>query len=266
MSGSSDTTALAHAQRFQRAFFRRAGKNVETLRQLAESLPGVRFNIVDAEDRIVTFNRENCANCNFRNEYEAVGRNVADLFPPVLANAYLTLYREVRQTGQPVLNRKTFHGADRSTTPRLANVFPVFDTQGDIIGTACFYRPLSGETDPADWYGAVRKSIRFIDTHFKEKITLAQLAEVSRLSPTTFRRTFVKVLNTTPNAYLATIRINRARELLAKTDMTVEAIAAECGFYDSSHFVRTFRKLRHETPTAFRRATSTHRRADGFMP
>lgn len=266
MSGSSNTTALAHAKRFQRAFFRRAGKNVETLRQLAEIVPGVRFNIVDAEDRIVTFNRENCANCNFRNEYEAVGRNVADLFPPVLANAYLTLYREVRQTGRPVLNRKTFHGADRSTTPRLANVFPVFDTKGKIIGTACFYRPLSGESDPADWYGAVRTAIRFIDAHFAEKITLAQLAEVSHLSPTTFRRTFVKVLDTTPSAYLATIRVNRARELLAKTDMTIEAIAAECGFYDSSHFVKTFRKLRHETPTAFRRFTSTHRRSDGFTP
>lgn len=256
MTNSSDTTALARAKRFQRAFLRRAGKNVETLRQLAEVLPNVRFNIVDAKERLVAFNRENCANCNFRDEYEAVGRNIAELFPAVLANAYLALYREVRQTGQPVLNRMTFHGADRSTTPRLANVFPVFDGQGAIIGTVCFYRPLSGESDLADWYGAVRKAVRFIDAHVAEKITLAQLAEISRLPPTTFRRAFSKVLDTTPGAYLATIRINRARELLAKTDMTVEAIAAECGFYDPSHFVKTFRKLRHETPTAFRRFIS----------
>lgn len=242
-----------NAKRFQRAFFRQAGKNAETLRILAEALPGVRFNIVDDQDRIVALNRENCANCNFRDEYEAVGQRIDRLFPPILANAYLELYREVRRSGRPALNRLTTHGADRSTTPRIASVFPVFDRNGKIIGTTCFYRTLPDAAEAPDWYGAVQRVVRYIDEHFAEKVSLARLAAVSRLSPATFRRAFARILDMTPGAYLMTIRINRARQLLVETDMTVEAIAAECGFYDQSHFVKTFRKLRHETPTVFRR-------------
>ena len=247
------TMTITSAKRFQRAFFRRAGKNAETLRSLAETLPGVRFNVVDDRDRIVAFNRENCANCNFRDEYEAVGQRIDKLFPPILANEYIKLYREVRRTSRPVLNRLTTHGADRSTTPRVASVFPVFDQSGKIIGTACFYRTLTEAGEASDWYGAVQRVVRYIDDHFAEKVSLTRLAAISRLSTATFRRAFARILEMTPGAYLTTIRINRARQLLAGTDMTIETIAAECGFYDQSHFVKTFRKLRHESPTDFRR-------------
>ena len=244
---------LEEKRAFQSAFLRKAGPNAEIVRQMADAVPGVLFNIVDAEERIVAFNRANCEVCNFRDEMDAVGQRVADLFPAVLAEAYLSLYREARESGRPILNRITAHGADRSTNLRVANVFPLRDAAGAVIGTAVFYSVVEAPHTKPDWYGAIKTAVAHIDAHFRERLALADLARVSGMSTTTFRRVFAQVMETTPGDYIATIRINRARQLLVETDMTVEAIAAECGFYDQSHFVKTFRKLRHESPTDFRR-------------
>ena len=57
-----------------------------------------------------------------------------------------------------------------------------------------------------------------------------------------------------PGSYIATIRINHARKLLTTTGMKVHEIAEKCGFYDQSHFIRTFKRLRHQTPAQYRRA------------
>ena len=68
------------------------------------------------------------------------------------------------------------------------------------------------------------------------------------------RRTFKQVMEMTPGSYITTIRINHARKLLATTGMKVHEIAEKCGFYDQSHFIRTFKRLRDQTPAQYRRA------------
>ena len=49
------------------------------------------------------------------------------------------------------------------------------------------------------------------------------------------------------------MRINIARKLLEKTEMSVSAIAQEAGFYDLSHFSRIFKRERGVTPGQYRR-------------
>ncbi|MDO5317142.1 MAG: AraC family transcriptional regulator [bacterium] len=254
MADDKKTMTLKEKRTFQSNFLQRAGQNAEIIRQMADAVPGVLFNIVDADERIVAFNRANCEVCNFKDEMEVVGEKVADLFPAVLAEAYLSLYREARELGTPILNRVTAHGADRSTDFRVANVFPLRDAAGAVIGTAVFYRVVDQQHAKPDWYGAIQKAVSHIDAHFRERLSLADLARISGMSTTTFRRVFAQVMEMTPGDYIATIRINRARKLLTTTDMKIFDIAFECGFYDQSHFIRTFKRLRKQTPAQYRRA------------
>ena len=249
-----DCMTIREKKKFQATFFEKAGANALIIRQMADAVPGVLFNIVDADERIVAFNRANCEVCNFKDEMEVVGEKVADLFPAVLAEAYLSLYREARESGQPILNRITAHGADRSTNLRVANVFPLQDAAGRVIGTAVFYRIMEAPHTKPDWYGAIKTAVAYIDAHFRERLALADLAQISGMSVTTFRRVFAQVMETTPGDYIATIRINHARKLLTTTDMKILDIAFECGFYDQSHFIRTFKRLRRQTPAQYRRA------------
>ena len=246
---------------FQRQFFRKAGPNIEILRQMADSMPDVRFNIVDCDNRVVAFNKANCANCNFRDESEIVGRRIEDAFPPILADAYISLYAEVRESGVPVRDRLCAHGSDRSTELRVTNVFPVRNGEGKIIGTAAFYRPVSNGDITPEWYGALKKAISYIDAHYSEKIPLSTLAATAGMGSSTFRRVFTDRLSISPGEYISTIRINHARKLLTETSLTVEQIAAECGFFDQSHMTKIFKALRRVTPGEYRRRHRTQTEA-----
>jgi len=241
-------------RKFQRDFFRKAGPNLSILREMADAVPGMLFNIVDSKNRIVAFNHANCENCNVRGESEIVGRQIEDAFPAVLANAYVSLYEEVRSSGKPVRNQICSHGSDRSTNLRVANVFPLRDTAGEIIGTAAFYQPIAEKDSTPAWYKAIRKAVAYIDRHFADKIALEELAALSGMSETTFRRTFRRIMEMTVGDYITTIRLNHARKLLVSTPMTVSAIALESGFYDQSHFIRMFKRQRRQTPAQYRRA------------
>jgi len=239
-------------RKFQRDFFRKAGPNLGILREMADAVPGILFNVVDGKNRIVAFNHANCENCNVKDESEIVGHRIEDAFPAVLANDYVSLYDEVRQSGKPVRNRICSHGSDRSTNLRVANVFPLRNVSGEIIGTAAFYRPIADKDTTPEWYAAIRKAVAYIDRHFAERISLKSLAELSCMSETSFRRTFRHIMEMTVGDYITTIRLNHARKLLVSTPMTVSAIALESGFYDQSHFIRMFKRQRHQTPAQYR--------------
>ena len=238
----------------QADFMRRVGQNAETFKALFDTLTEATFYMMDEQDRIMAYNRRNCENSNIKNEAEIIGKKSSEVFPAVLAETYMARDREVRRTGRPILNRIYGYGADRSTDLRVVNIYPLRDVRGRIIGTVCLYRTVaSGESKP-DWYGAIKKAVAHIDEHFAEHLPLADLARVSGMSETSFRRTFVQVMEMPPGEYIATIRINHARKLLSSTSMKVSDIAEKCGFWDQSHFIRTFKRLRRQTPGQYRRA------------
>ena len=240
----------------QRDFFRKAGPNIEVFRRMFDLIPDSKFFIIDNKDRIITFNRQNLENGNFKDEMEVVGKTCAELFPAPFAKVYMERDREVRRTGKPIIERTYTHAADYSTDLRIASVFPLHDRRGKLIGTATVYRtrPCGGAIP--DWYDRIRGAVAFIDRHYSAKLTLRQLAESSGLSPALFSRLFKKTMQTTPIRYIAEIRLNAARRLLSETDKTLAAIAAETGFYDEAHFVKTFRKSRRMTPGEYRRRHS----------
>ena len=86
-------------------------------------------------------------------------------------------------------------------------------------------------------------------------LTVEQIAASASISPSECLRCFHDMIGTTPNQYLRGQRLQRAAELLCGTTLQVTAIAAQCGFEDSSYFARSFRQLYGCGPTEFRRRT-----------
>ena len=244
----------------QRAFFCKAGPNIEVFRRMFDLIPDTKFFIIDDKDRIITFNRQNLENGNFKDEMEVIGKTCAEIFPAPFAKVYMERDREVRRTGKPIIERAYTHAADYSTDLRIASVFPLHDRRGKLIGTATVYRTKPCDGTVPDWYDRIKGAVAFIDGHYSEKITLRQLAESTGLSQPVFSRLFKRITQTTPIQYITENRLNRARKLLANTNKTLADIAAETGFYDEAHFVRTFKDSRGLTPGAYRRQhrTSSH--------
>jgi AraC family transcriptional regulator len=100
----------------------------------------------------------------------------------------------------------------------------------------------------------LRKAIEFINNNLDDEQTigLAAVAEEVQMSYSHFARAFKQSMGVSPNVYMTEQRIERAKKLLAETDLRIADIALRAGFASQSHFTSTFRKLVWTTPKAFR--------------
>lgn len=99
---------------------------------------------------------------------------------------------------------------------------------------------------------AVRAVKRLLDQEFHERWTLRELGDRTGLAPAYLAELFTTELGQPPHRYLNERRIERARQLLETSDITITALALSLGFSSSQHFARVFRQLTGTTPTAFR--------------
>ena len=100
--------------------------------------------------------------------------------------------------------------------------------------------------------GAIRRVREYVETHLSENIDLAVLASIAGLSVFHFAREFKRSAGITPHHYLVQKRVERAQEMLARTDLTLAEIAIASGFSDQSHLARHFRQMLGTTPREFR--------------
>lgn len=100
----------------------------------------------------------------------------------------------------------------------------------------------------------LRLAKEFINEHLEEEITLAEVAGAVGLSQFHFARTFRRSTGLTPQQYLISQRIHRAKELLANGDLPLVQVSIQAGFKNQSHFTTVFRKFTALTPKAFREA------------
>ena len=103
----------------------------------------------------------------------------------------------------------------------------------------------------------IRRAVELMHAHLSDELPLEELAAAAYLSPFHFARLFKKLTGLPPHAYLAALRIERARTLLATTDLSITEIAARVGYANSSHFGKAFRQFNGLTPRAFRAALTT---------
>ncbi|MFI7097806.1 GlxA family transcriptional regulator [Streptomyces sp. NPDC050161] len=87
-----------------------------------------------------------------------------------------------------------------------------------------------------------------------EPLSVALLAGHASVSPRTFARRFVTETGVTPLQWLLAARLNRARELLEHSDLSVDRVADQCGLGSPSNLRRHFRRLLGTSPRAYRMA------------
>ncbi len=96
------------------------------------------------------------------------------------------------------------------------------------------------------------KILRFIATHYTEAITLGDVAEAASVSENYANTLSKKIIGTTVKAHITSVRVYRARMLLAETDLKIISIALDCGFRSLSSFYDAFHRLIGTSPAEFR--------------
>lgn len=108
-------------------------------------------------------------------------------------------------------------------------------------------------TGLAPWQA--KRVTAYLADNLASDVGLSELAATVGLSPYHFARAFKATVGEPPHRYLMTLRVERAKHMLAATDETVTTIAHACGFASSQHLAAVFRRLLGLTPTEYRRQT-----------
>jgi transcriptional regulator GlxA family with amidase domain len=142
---------------------------------------------------------------------------------------------------------RTDHGsAVAAETARMVVMTPQRDG-----GQAQFIRrTASGDGDG----GALEATMHWMREHLEDPLTLSDIAGHARLSVRTLSRRFHEETGTSPTQWLIGQRVDRARELLETTELSVEQVAGDTGFGSAVSLRPHFQRLVGTAPIAYRRA------------
>jgi AraC-like DNA-binding protein len=116
----------------------------------------------------------------------------------------------------------------------------------ELVGAAT--RPSSARRDRS-----LRRAEELIRRHYAEPLGLARVAKVVGFAPKYFSRLFHARQGVAFEQYLLRVRVERAKQLLSGTPLTLERIAQLTGLSNRNYLGRVFKRLERETPIAYRR-------------
>lgn len=147
---------------------------------------------------------------------------------------------------------------------RRANEFYMEQAEGLLFAFLAEIARVNAEDDEKDpvknetgsmrsMNNIIARALEYISDHYNEAIKVNDIAKVSHISETHFRRIFEGYMNMSPLEYINLVRIQTACEYLKKTDRSIADIAAKCGYSTLSTFNRNFNRITGTNPAEWRK-------------
>ncbi len=105
----------------------------------------------------------------------------------------------------------------------------------------------------------IYQAMVYINKNFNKSISASECASHVHMSYTYFSRLFKSVLQKSFTRYLTEVRINHAEEEICTTDKSITEICFDCGFNDTSYFIKKFKELRGISPHQYRKDIKGHK-------
>jgi AraC-like DNA-binding protein len=104
--------------------------------------------------------------------------------------------------------------------------------------------------EKGDYY--VKLAKRFIEDHYSEPLTVADIAAHLRIDRTYLYRLFMRGAEVSPSAYLLDVRLNAAAKMLENRELSIREVAANAGFCNVSYFYKRFAEKHGISPKQYR--------------
>jgi AraC-like DNA-binding protein len=142
-------------------------------------------------------------------------------------------------------------GAEAESAGRLATMY-IEDIEAELTGLINAlserYRRLIGSKD----FILCQRMMEYMEQHLGEPIGIPEIADSIGISSSLASQLFKQETNETIYNYLTRLRMERAGELLVKTDRKISDIALMVGYQHENSFIRSFRKFKDITPGKYR--------------
>lgn len=118
----------------------------------------------------------------------------------------------------------------------------------DALLCSLLQRISARDAESPEFPPALRSALEYFQRHYTENISVEDAAKHAGICPSFLRRLFQRHCGESPRRHLLNLRLERARVLLCNPGLSIEEIAEQCGFENSSYFIRFYRKCTGSTP------------------
>lgn len=229
----------------------------QLLESLFDNVPGAFFFFKDRDSRFMGGSRSFARTLGESSIGSMIGKTDYDYSPDFLANGFYADDQRVICSGQAIFNQiELVPSADGSLDWLCTTKIPLFDTAGVVVGLAGVARIIRDSDAVYADHPEMHKIVDFVRAHYREKLSVADLAKAGGISVSSQERLFKKTFELTPLMYLRRTRLNTACKMLRKTSAKLAEIAVQCGFNDQTNMTRAFRQELKITPLKYRRSFS----------
>jgi len=109
------------------------------------------------------------------------------------------------------------------------------------------------KTDDSITNLSVQKAIKYMNLHFSENITIAEVADHVGINASYFRHLFKEHTQITFKGYITYLRVSQAKKLLLATDKSINEIILDVGYNNAYQFYKVFKNLVQMSPAEYRR-------------
>jgi len=241
----------------QRAFIQEISSQPYFL-NFADSVDNAAIFFKDTEGNILFGNRFLLRSLGISHHSDLLKFNDKDFFPDYLVEKFKHDDREVMTKRKPKqFIIELFKNKQGILGWFVTHKYPVFDAQQNVIGVMGSiqeYKAINAAAHQAN--GSILESSQYIQQHFREPISINQLAEMIDVPIRRYQRHFKQIFNISPQEYIIRHRLHFACEALRNSSSTIAKIAIDSGFYDQSSFTRQFKKYLYTTPLKYRNTLS----------
>ena len=187
-------------------------------------------------------------------ESEIIGKDDFALVPARLAEKFRIDDEEVMRTGEAKWHIvELFFNRQGLPDWFVTDKMPVRDKCGRVIGVMGIVRAYGSAPEEVHTHQQIARAVEHIRSHFRQKITVEELADLTHLSTRQLHRKFIEAFGMGPQAVIMKLRIQAACELLGDPDAMITEVARTVGFTDQSSFTQHFHKHMGVTPLRYRR-------------
>ncbi len=166
---------------------------------------------------------------------------------PKLSFYFIEQVRKVIFSNANNMNPSTYYSYEEILTMNLEDIYKLFQ---DRISERIENIKKLNDTKR---YVQCRKMIQYMNDHLGEPIGIPEIAESVQVSVSLASQWFKDEMDETIYGYFTRLRMEKAQELLTKTDKKIADIASEVGYQHENSFIRKFREYKEMTPGKYRK-------------
>lgn len=171
--------------------------------------------------------------------------------------AFRLIYNDVIHT---LLREHAANVADSSDMKDMYDIFSLSGCQSvddldELLRRLCDAILQAEKPVPTEETGGIEEVAAYIREHYADpELSISAIAEAFGVSTARLSLSFKERNRVSPNEYLAILRVERSKQLLTETELSIKEIAVNVGYYDASSFIRRFKQITGVTPLQYRRS------------